>query len=292
MISITPQEVSGVQLQSYLQSSVGPRPIALASTVDAEGTPNLSPFSFFNVFSSNPPILIFSPARRVRNNTVKHTLLNVQATGEVVISVVNYDMVQQVSLASTEYPDGVNEFVKAGLTMQKSDLVKPFRVQESPVQFECKVNDIISLGAEGGAGNLVICEVIKLHISEDVLDAHGAIDQYKIDLVSRMGGNWYSRANRGLFEVPKPLSTLGIGVDKIPDFIKKSPVFSGNDLGMLGNVETLPTKEEINIFVANSFEAKAVLSSADEENVHLKAKEYLDNEQVSEAWKLLLAKRV
>lgn len=292
MISITPQEVSGVQLQSYLQSSVGPRPIALASTVDAEGTPNLSPFSFFNVFSSNPPILIFSPARRVRNNTVKHTLLNVQATGEVVISVVSYDMVQQVSLASTEYPDGVNEFVKAGLTMQKSDLVKPFRVQESPVQFECKVNDIISLGAEGGAGNLVICEVIKLHISEDVLDAHGAIDQYKIDLVSRMGGNWYSRANRGLFEVPKPLSTLGIGVDKIPDFIKKSPVFSGNDLGMLGNVETLPTKEEINIFVANSFEAKAVLSSADEENVHLKAKEYLDNELVSEAWKLLLAKRV
>jgi flavin reductase (DIM6/NTAB) family NADH-FMN oxidoreductase RutF len=292
MISIEPHEVSGVQLQSYLQSSVGPRPIAFASTVDANGVPNLSPFSFFNVFSSNPPILIFSPARRVRNNTVKHTLLNVEATREVVISVVNYDIVQQVSLASTEYGDGVNEFVKSGLTMLASDLVKPFRVQESPVQFECKVNEIISLGTEGGAGNLVICEVIKLHISEDVLDKNGAIDQYKIDLVSRMGGNWYSRANKGLFEVPKPLTTLGIGVDKIPEFIRKSPVFSGNDLGMLGNVESLPTKEEINIFVENSFEAKAVLSSDDEENVHMKAKEFLNEEQVENAWKLLLAKRV
>jgi flavin reductase (DIM6/NTAB) family NADH-FMN oxidoreductase RutF len=244
------------------------------------------------VFSSNPPILIFSPARRVRNNTVKHTLLNVEATREVVISVVNYDIVQQVSLASTEYADGVNEFVKAGLTMLDSDLVKPFRVKESPVQFECKVNEIISLGTEGGAGNLVICEVIKLHISEDVLDKNGAIDQYKIDLVSRMGGNWYSRANKGLFEVPKPLSTLGIGVDKIPNFIRKSAVFSGNDLGMLGNVESLPSKEEINIFVENSFEVKAVLSSDDEENVHQKAKEYLEKEQVENAWKLLLAKRV
>ena len=292
MISIEPHEISGVQLQGYLQSSVGPRPIALASTVDANGIPNLSPFSFFNVFSSNPPILIFSPARRVRNNTVKHTLLNVEATREVVISVVNYDIVQQVSLASTEYGDGVNEFTKAGLTMLDSDLVKPFRVKESPVQFECKVNEIISLGSEGGAGNLVICEVIKLHISEDVLDKNGAIDQYKIDLVSRMGGNWYSRSNKGLFEVPKPLTTLGIGVDKIPDFIKKSPVFSGNDLGMLGNVESLPTKEEINIFVENSFEVKAVLSSDDEENIHQMAKEFLENEQVESAWKLLLAKRV
>ncbi|MDD3003328.1 flavin reductase family protein [Flavobacterium sp.] len=292
MISIEPHEVSPVQLQGYLQSAVGPRPIALASTVDANGTPNLSPFSFFNVFSSNPPILIFSPARRVRNNTIKHTLINVQQTKEVVISVVNYDMVQQVSLASTEYGDGVNEFIKAGLTMVDSDIVKPYRVKESPVQFECKVNEIISLGTEGGAGNLVICEVIKLHISEDVLDKNGAIDQYKIDLVSRMGGNWYSRANKGLFEVPKPLTTLGIGVDNIPEFIKKSPIFSGNDLGMLGNVEALPTKEEINIFVENSFEVKAVLSSDDEENVHQKAKEYLDNEQVDNAWKLLLAKRV
>lgn len=289
MISIDPKEVTPVKLQGYLQGAVGPRPIALASTIDQNGNPNLSPFSFFNVFSSNPPILIFSPARRVRNNTIKHTLINVQDTKEVVISVVNYDIVQQVSLASTEYADGVNEFIKSGLTPVKSDVVKPFRVAESPVQFECKVNDIIALGNEGGAGNLVICEVVKIHVNEDVLDENGAIDQHKIDLVSRMGGNWYSRANMGLFEVPKPLVTLGIGVDKIPDFIKESGVFSGNDLGMLGNIEVLPTKEEITKFVSETFEVKAVLSSDDSDKIYKKAKEYLAKEQVLEAWKLLLA---
>lgn len=289
MISIDPKEVTPVKLQGYLQGAVGPRPIALASTIDQNGNPNLSPFSFFNVFSSNPPILIFSPARRVRNNTIKHTLINVQDTKEVVISVVNYDIVQQVSLASTEYADGVNEFIKSGLTPVKSDVVKPFRVAESPVQFECKVNDIIALGDGGGAGNLVICEVVKIHVNEDVLDENGAIDQHKIDLVSRMGGNWYSRANKGLFEVPKPLVTLGIGVDKIPDFIKESGAFSGNDLGMLGNIEVLPTKEEITKFVSETFEVKAVLSSDDSDKIYKKAKEYLAKEQVLEAWKLLLA---
>lgn len=289
MISIDPKEVNPVKLQGYLQGAVAPRPIALASTLDKEGNPNLSPFSFFNVFSSNPPILIFSPARRVRNNTIKHTLINVQDTREVVISVVNYDMVQQVSLASTEYGDGVNEFVKSGLTPVESDVVKPFRVAESPVQFECKVNDIIHLGDGGGAGNLVICEVVKIHINEAVLDENGAIDQHKIDLVSRMGGNWYSRANMGMFEVPKPLVTLGIGVDNIPDFIKESGFFSGNDLGMLGNIEALPTKEEITTFVNNSFEVKAILSADDTEKVYQKAKEYLSKEQVLDAWKLLLA---
>lgn len=289
MISIDPKEVNPVKLQGYLQGAVAPRPIALASTLDKEGNPNLSPFSFFNVFSSNPPILIFSPARRVRNNTIKHTLINVQDTREVVISVVNYDMVQQVSLASTEYGDGVNEFVKSGLTPVESDVVKPFRVAESPVQFECKVNDIIHLGDGGGAGNLVICEVVKIHINEAVLDENGAIDQHKIDLVSRMGGNWYSRANMGMFEVPKPLVTLGIGVDNIPDFIKESGFFSGNDLGMLGNIEALPTKEEITTFVNESFEAKAILSADDTEKVYQKAKEYLSKEQVLDAWKLLLA---
>lgn len=289
MISIDPKEVNPVKLQGYLQGAVAPRPIALASTLDKEGNPNLSPFSFFNVFSSNPPILIFSPARRVRNNTIKHTLINVQDTREVVISVVNYDMVQQVSLASTEYGDGVNEFVKSGLTPVESDVVKPFRVAESPVQFECKVNDIIHLGDGGGAGNLVICEVVKIHINEAVLDENGAIDQHKIDLVSRMGGNWYSRANMGMFEVPKPLVTLGIGVDNIPDFIKESGFFSGNDLGMLGNIEALPTKEEITTFVNESFEAKAILSADDIEKVYQKAKEYLSKEQVLDAWKLLLA---
>jgi hypothetical protein len=203
--------------------------------------------------------------------------------------VVNYDIVQQVSLASTEYGDGVNEFIKSGLTPVESDVVKPFRVAESPVQFECKVNDIIHLGDGGGAGNLVICEVVKIHINEDVLDDNGSIDQHKIDLVSRMGGNWYSRANMGMFEVPKPLVTLGIGVDNIPDFIKESGFFSGNDLGMLGNIEALPTKEEITTFVNESFEVKAVLSADDTEKVYQKAKEYLSKEQVLEAWKLLLA---
>lgn len=289
MISIDPKEVAPAKVQAYLQGAVGPRPIALASTIDQNGTPNLSPFSFFNVFSSNPPILVFSPARRVRNNTVKHTLINAQNTKEVVISVVNYQIVQQVSLASTEYPDGVSEFIKSGLTPLESDVVKPFRVAESPVQFECKVNDIIALGDGGGAGNLVICEVVKIHINEEVLDENGAIDQYKIDLVSRMGGNWYSRANKGLFEVPKPLATLGIGVDQVPDFIKNSGVFSGNDLGMLGNIEVLPTQDEITTFVNETFEAKVVLSSDDTDKIYIKAKEYLAKEQVLEAWKLLLA---
>ncbi|MBP6128293.1 flavin reductase family protein, partial [Flavobacterium sp.] len=237
MLSINPKEISPLKLQSYLQTAVSPRPIAFASTMDEDGNPNLSPFSFFNVFSSNPPILIFSPARRVRNNTIKHTLINAQDTREVVINIVNYDMVQQMSLSSTEYPDGVNEFEKAGFTMLPSDSVAPFRVAESPVQFECKVNDIVALGTEGGAGNLVICEVVKIHIHESILDENEMIDQYKIDVVSRLGGNWYSRANEGLFEVEKPLTTLGIGVDMIPGFIKESGYFNGNDLGKLGNIE-------------------------------------------------------
>lgn len=291
MLSILPKDITVVQLQGYLQGAVSPRPIAFASTMDSEGNLNLSPFSFFNVFSANPPILIFSPARRVRGNTIKHTLQNAIDTKEVVINVVNYDIVQQMSLASTEYAQGVNEFVKSGLTAIPSDIVKPFRVAESPVQFECKVNEIIELGLEGGAGNLIICEVLKIHINEAVLDESGAIDQYKIDLVSRMGGNWYSRANQGLFEVPKPITTLGIGVDNIPEFIKSSPVFSGNDLGMLGNIESLPSEEEISIFVSENFAVKGVLSSDDDEKIQRKAKEYLNKQDVLSAWKVLLAKK-
>ena len=291
MISIEPKELSPAKLQGYLQSAVAPRPIAFASTIDKNGKPNLSPFSFFNVFSSNPPILIFSPARRVRNNTIKHTLINCEDTKQVVINVVNYDIVQQASLSSTEYADGVNEFLKSGLTMLPSDTVKPYRVAESPVQFECKVNEIIALGHNGGAGNLIICEVLKIHIKEEILDENGMIDQYKIDLVSRLGGNWYSRSNQGLFEVEKPLTTLGVGVDAIPDFIKQSPVFDGNDLGKLGNVEALPTEEEITIFVKQNFAVKGVLSSDDKKKIHLKAKEYLNNNEVLSAWKVLLAKR-
>ncbi|MFV8268695.1 flavin reductase family protein [Flavobacterium sp. GT2N3] len=291
MITIDPKSIETAKLQGYLQSSIGPRPIAFASTMDANGNPNVSPFSFFNVFSANPPILIFSPARRVRDNSIKHTLINAEATREVVINVVNFDMVQQISLASTEYADGVDEFVKSGLTPIASEVVKPFRVKESPVQFECKVTQIIALGTEGGAGNLVLCEVVRIHIDESVLDEKGAIDQHKIDLVSRLGGNWYSRSNQGLFEVPKPLSTLGIGVDSIPNFIKESPVFDGNDLGILGNIEVLPTTEEVSIFVKQNFAVKGVLSSDDAETVHLEAKKYLNCNDVLSAWKVLLAER-
>ncbi|WP_339890204.1 flavin reductase family protein [uncultured Flavobacterium sp.] len=291
MISINPKEVFPAKLQGYLQSAIAPRPIAFASTVDENGNPNLSPFSFFNVFSSNPPILVFSPARRVRNNTIKHTLINCEATREVVINIVDYSMVQQMSLSSTEYADGVNEFDKSGFTMLQSDVVKPFRVAESPVQFECKVNDIIALGTEGGAGNLIICEVVKIHVSETILDENGLIDQKKIDLVSRLGGNWYSRAIDGLFEVEKPISTLGIGVDNVPEFIKESTYFDGNDLGKLGNIEAIPNEEEIAIFVKQNFAVKGVLSSDDEGKKHQMAKEYLDNNDALSAWKVLLAQQ-
>ncbi len=291
MLTIDPKELSPMKLQGYLQSAIAPRPIAFASTIDKNGKPNLSPFSFFNIFSSNPPILVFSPARRVRNNTTKHTLINCEETRQVVINVVNFDIVQQMSLSSTEYPDGVNEFAKSGLTPIPSEMVKPYRVAESPVQFECKVNQIIALGTEGGAGNMIICEVVKMHINEAVLDVEGNIDPMKIDLVSRLGGNWYSRANQGLFEVEKPLATLGIGVDAIPEFVKESPIFNGNDLGKLGNVEALPTNEEITIFVKQNFEVKGVLSADDEVKKHQLAKEYLDKNEVLTAWKVLLAKQ-
>ena len=289
MLSINPHDLSSAQLQAYLQSAVAPRPIAFASTMNSKGQPNLSPFSFFNVFSANPPILIFSPARRVRDNSIKHTLLNVQDLHEVVINVVDYAMVQQMSLSSSEYAEGVNEFVKAGLTPIPSMIVKPYRVQEAPVQFECKVNQVIALGNQGGAGNLVICEVLKIHISEAIIDEKGAMVQEKLDLVARLGGNWYSRANAGLFEVPKPLTTLGIGVDAIPDFIKNSGLFTGNDLGVLANVAALPSPAEVAIFVKENFELKAVLSADD----HIKqlnlALSCLHKNEVEKAWKVLLA---
>jgi flavin reductase (DIM6/NTAB) family NADH-FMN oxidoreductase RutF len=291
MLTLDPRELSPIKLQAYLQSAVAPRPIAFASTVDKNGKPNVSPFSFFNIFSSNPPILVFSPARRVRDNSIKHTLINCQETKEVVINVVNFDIVQQMSLSSTEYPEGVNEFEKTGLTAIPSEIVKPYRVAESPVQFECIVNEIIALGTLGGAGNMIICEVVKIHINETVLDSDGIIDPIKIDLVSRLGGNWYSRANQGLFEVEKPVATLGIGVDAIPNYIKENPIFNGNDLGKLGNVETLPTNEEITIFVQQNFEIKAVLSADDLEKKYHLAKDYLDKNEVLTAWKVLLSKQ-
>jgi len=286
MLSVSPKDIPTAKLHGYLLSAVAPRPIALASTVDVNGNPNLSPFSFFNVFSANPPILIFSPARRVKNNTTKHTLENAIATKEVVINVVSFDMVQQMSLSSTEYAEGVNEFEKSGFSMLASDIVNPFRVAESPVQLECKVNEIISLGNEGGAGNLIICEVVKLHINEAVLDENGVIDNEKIDLVARAGGSYYSRAKNGFFEIPKPLTTLGIGVDMLPLSIKNSTVLTGNNLAMLGNVEEIPSEATVNNFAKENPEFIGLETT----KKHTFAQEFLTKKEVESAWKVLLIK--
>lgn len=297
MHSLDPMELDPRTRHGLLLGGVGPRPIAFASTIDADGRPNLSPYSFFNIFSSNPPILIFSPSRRVRDNTTKHTLHNAQEMREVVINVVNYDLVQQTSLSSSEYPEGVNEFVKAGLTPIASEKVKPFRVKESPVQFECVVKDIVPLGDEGGAGNLVICQVVYMHINEKVMDANGKIDQRKIDLVARMGGDWYTRAHgESLFEVEKPLSVPGIGIDQIPKRIRSSIFLNGNDLGKLGNVSKLPGDEELKTYAEQALIREIITGSADgmeaREKLHQLAKELLDADKVEEAWKALLCDKL
>lgn len=294
MLSIEPSSIPVPKLHQYLLGAVGPRPIALASTIDEKGRPNLAPFSFFNVFSANPPIMIFSPARRGRDNTTKHTYHNTKDIQEVVINVVNYSMVQQTSLSSTEYPEGVNEFEKAGFTPIPSEIVKPFRVKESPAQFECKVREVIELGDQGGAGNLVICEVVKMHIDESVLGEDGKIDQQKIDTVGRMGGNFYCRAHgNALFEVAKPLRTLGIGIDQIPGDIRNSTILTGNDLGQLGNVEELPDETTVNefrltdlsdLFVELEDDPKAL-----EEQLHSMAHNLLTEGKVEDAWKTLLS---
>ncbi len=297
MIKIDPKEVETKDLHGFLLGAVSPRPIALASTVDNSGQVNLSPYSFFNVFSANPPIAIFSPARRVRNNTTKDTLSNMQATKEVVINIVSYDMVQQTSLSSTEYETGVNEFVKAGFTELPSEKVSAPRVAESPVQLECIVREVVELGDHGGAGNLAICEVVLMHINESVLGEDGKIDQHKIDTVGRLGKNWYVRASGdALFEVEKPLATLGIGVDQIPKRIRDSYILSGNDLGKLGNVEKLPTDEEIEEFY-NHHRIQSILSETADamerrEMLHHYAKELLEDGKVSKAWKALLVDKL
>ena len=284
MTSFVPKDCTVQQMQALLSSAVAPRPIAFASTIEAEGNPNLSPFSFYNIFSSNPPILIFSPARRVRDNTTKHTLQNVQDVPEVVINVVHYGMIQQMSLSSTEYAKGVNEFDKSGLTMLKSELVRPFRVAESPIQMECKVIEIKPLGQDKGAGNLVICKVLKLHVSDEVLNIKGEIDQEKLDLVARGGGSYYIRAKDGFLEIPKPLRTLGIGIDALPEELRNSTVLTGNDLGLLGNVEALPTQNEIDDFCKNQ-EHKNIKTVKE---LHQKAQDYLREGQVQKAWCILL----
>ena len=247
MLSIDPKELTVQRLHQLLLGAIGPRPIAFASTLDAQGNANLAPFSFFNVFSANPPILVFSPARSGRTGQSKDTYNNAKTIPEVVINVVNYNMVHQMSLASSPYAPGVDEFVKAGFTALASHKVAPFRVAEAPVQFECKVQQIIELGQEGGAGNLIICEVLQMHIHESLLNEHGLIDQHKIDLVARMGADWYCRANpASMFEIKKPISTCGVGYDALPPDIKNSHVLSANDLGQLAGIEELPNETDVN----------------------------------------------
>jgi flavin reductase (DIM6/NTAB) family NADH-FMN oxidoreductase RutF len=294
MVSLDPKDISVQKLHQYLLGAIGPRPIAFASTVDAVGRPNLAPFSFFNVFSANPPILIFSPARSGRTNTTKDTYNNVKVVPEVVINVVNYDIVHQMSLASSPYAPGVNEFEKAGFTALKSDSVKPFRVAESPVQFECKVNEVIELGTEGGAGNLIICEVLKIHIHDEVLDSNGMIDQQKIDLVARMGGDWYSRANtESMFEITKPISSCGIGFDALPIDIKSSKVLSGNNLGHLAGIEKIPDETNVNEYklleLSDLFVSLEDNPLALEEELHKRAQSLLDENKLEEAWLTLLS---
>lgn len=288
MTSFDPKNCNVSQLQALLSSAVAPRPIALASTIDSEGNPNLSPFSFYNIFSANPPILIFSPARRVRDNTTKHTLHNVAAVKEVVINVVPYDIIQQMSLSSTEYAKGINEFDKAGFTMLKSDKIRPFRVAESPIQMECRVNEIKPLGMDKGAGNLVICEVLKMHVSEAVMTDNNTIDQEKLDLVARGGGSYYIRAREGFLEIPKPLRILGIGVDMLPDSVRKSSILTGNDLGLLGNIEALPTKDYIEAFWKQPSQSLLKNELKTIEDRHHKAKELLKQKNVLHAWCVLL----
>lgn len=294
MLTFDPKELPVQKMHQLLLGSIGPRPIAFASTIDENGVPNLSPFSFFNVFSANPPIMIFSPARSGRTNTNKDTYHNVKKVAEVVINVVTYDMVQQASLSSSPFPPETDEFIKSGFTPLKSDLVKPFRVAESPVQFECKVIDVRELGDQGGAGNLVICEVVKMHVKPEVMNENGLIDQFKISLVSRMGGNWYCHANEAsMFELQKPLTTIGIGFDQVPQDILKSTVLSGNDLGLLASVEALPNETDVNeyklvelsdLFIQYEDDAIAL-----EQALHQHAKELLTQNKVQEAWMTLLA---
>lgn len=295
MLSLNTSDLTPLQIQAYLNHAVAPRPICLASTVDAAGNVNLSPFSFFNVFSVNPPVCVFSPSRRVRDNTTKHTLENIKEVPECVINIVNYNMVQQVSLSSVEYPAGVNEFIKAGLTEIPSTMVKPPRVAESKIQLECVVREVISLGDTPGAGNLVIAEVKVIHINEDVLNADGSIDQHKTDHVARLGGDWYCRVTAdSMFKVAKPVTTIGIGVDAIPYAIRNSKVLTGNNLGQLGNVLALPTDDAIEAYSQSDelkeiFDATIGDSQTRDLQLHLKAKHLLDEGRVEEAWMVLLA---
>jgi flavin reductase (DIM6/NTAB) family NADH-FMN oxidoreductase RutF len=294
MLTFNPQEISVQRLHQLLLGSIGPRPIAFASTMSASGQANLAPFSFFNVFSANPPILIFSPARSGRTNETKDTYKNVKELPEVVINVVNFDMVHQMSLASSPYSPDVNEFEKAGLTALPSETIRPFRVAEAPVQFECRVNEVKELGHEGGAGNLIICEVLRMHVREDLIDEKGLIDQHKIDLVSRMGGDWYCRADeQSMFEIKKPISTCGIGFDALPQDVRNSQYLSGNDLGQLAGIEELPNETDVNEYklmeLSEFFVSLEDSAMELEKQLHQKAKLLLSENKLEEAWLTLLA---
>ena len=294
MKSINPKEIEIPKLHRYLLGSIGPRPIAFASTIDSKGNINLAPFSFFNVFSANPPIMIFSPARSGRTNESKDTYNNVKEVPEVVINVVTHDMVHQMSLASSPYDSDVSEFKKAGFTSLESDMITPPRVKESPVQFECKVNEVIELGDQGGAGNLIICEVLRIHVKESLLDQNEMIDQHKIDLVSRMGGNWYCRADKNsMFEIQKPITTCGIGFDALPTDIRNSSILSGNDLGQLAGIEQLPNETDVNEY--KLLELSELFLSLEEDpvqleiEIHKRAQDLLKRNLLEEAWLTLLS---
>lgn len=294
MVTFDPKDLSIPKVHKHLLGAVGPRPIAFASTVDANGNDNLAPFSFFNVFSANPPVMIFSPARSGRTNTTKDTYNNVKVVPEVVINIVNYDMVQQMSLASSPFDPNVDEFIKSGLTPIASETIRPKRVAESPVQFECKVIEVKELGDQGGAGNLVICEVTRIHIKEELLDENGLIDQKKIDLVARMGGNWYCRADENsMFEIAKPITTVGVGYDAIPEDIRNSEILSANDLGQLAGIEELPNETEVNehklLELSDLFVSLEDNAAQLERALHVKAKALLHENKLEEAWMTLLA---
>lgn len=280
--------ISARELYANLAGAVSPRPIALVSSVDAKGAVNLAPFSFFNLFSAQPPTVIFSCVDSLRDGSSKDTMYNAIETKEVVINIVNYNMVQQTSLSSTAYPKGINEFVKAGFTPLDSVDVKPPRVAESPIQLECKVIEIIKLGKEKGAGNLVVCEVLKMHINKEVLDENEVIDPYKLDVVSRLGGNYYGRAKEGLFEVTKPTTNLGIGIDALPENIRNSNILTGNDLGKLGNIEQLPEAALIDAYLTEKTEIHELVKENNIEGLHLHAQKLLRNNEVEAAWYVLL----
>ena len=287
------QQLNPMQKQQWLQHAVAPRPVCFASTIDKEGNINLSPFSFFNLFSSNPPVVVFSPSRRVRDNTTKHTLQNVLEVPEVVINIVDYDMVQQVSLSSCEFPKDVNEFVKAGFTPEAATIVQPPMVKESKVKMECKVLEVKQLGTEGGAGNLVICEVLKMHIDDAILNTEKSmIDQRKLHHIARLGGDWYCKVDTtNLFAVEKPNVKLGIGIDALPESIRNSSILTGNNLGQLANVHEYPVVD--NTFedekLKNIIQYFSLNTEEMDKELHKYAKQLLDVGKVKEAWQVLLA---